>query len=89
MAAEPQAEAGKGVEPDAALPVGDETADPPTEGRDASPGASMEIHRPKPWHNLRELAKEVGVIAIGIAIALSGEQAIEWLHWRQSLQTAR
>ena len=49
----------------------------------------MEIHRPKPWSNLRELAKEVGVIAIGIAIALGGEQTLEWLHRRTEVSEAR
>jgi hypothetical protein len=49
----------------------------------------MEIHKPKAWHGWRELAKEVGVIVIGIAIALSGEQAIEWLHRRAEVDEAR
>jgi len=40
----------------------------------------MEIHRPKPWHGLRELAKEIGVIVIGVLIALGGEQIVETLH---------
>ena len=40
----------------------------------------MEIHRPKPWHGLRELAKEVGVIVIGVLLALGGEQLVEALH---------
>lgn len=49
----------------------------------------MEIHRPKPWHGWRELAKEVGVIVIGIAIALAGEQAVEVLHRRAEVAEAR
>ena len=40
----------------------------------------MEIHRPKPWHGLRELAKEVGVIVIGVLLALGGEQLVEALR---------
>ncbi|MGH6908573.1 MAG: hypothetical protein ACREE0_20640 [Phenylobacterium sp.] len=42
----------------------------------------MHIHRPKAPHDLRELLKEIGVIVIGIAIALSGEQVLTALHWR-------
>jgi hypothetical protein len=36
----------------------------------------MEIHKPKPIHNWRELATEVGVVVVGIFIALSAEQLI-------------
>lgn len=42
----------------------------------------MDIHKPKPVHSWRELLSEIGVIVIGIVIALSGEQALEWWHWR-------
>jgi hypothetical protein len=48
----------------------------------------MEIHRPKPWHGVRELAKEVGVIVIGVLIALGGEQVVEWLHHGQQARRA-
>lgn len=41
----------------------------------------MDIHKPKPVHGWRELLNEVGVIVIGVVIALSGEQAVEALHW--------
>jgi hypothetical protein len=44
----------------------------------------MEVHRPKaPIHSLRELAKEIGTIVIGVLIALAAEQTAEWLHWRE------
>ena len=33
----------------------------------------MEIHKPKPVHNWRELLTEIGVVVIGILIALSLE----------------
>ncbi len=42
----------------------------------------MHVHKPKPVHGLREFLSEILVIVVGIAIALGGEQAIEWLHWR-------
>src|SRR5437868_4407797 len=49
----------------------------------------MEIHKPKPFHGWRELAKEVGVITIGIAIALGGEQLIDRLHRHAEVAEAR
>src|ERR1700722_19234001 len=42
----------------------------------------MEIHRPKPVHHWRELLREVGIIVLGVLIALSAEQTVEWMHWR-------
>ena len=49
----------------------------------------MEIHKPKPFHNLREFASEIAVVVIGISIALAGEQAVEMIHHRQQLSEAR
>ena len=49
----------------------------------------MHPHKPKPVHNWREFLSEVGVVVLGIVIALSGEQAIEWLHWRGEVKEAR
>lgn len=49
----------------------------------------MEIHRPRPVANLRELAVEVGIIVLGVCIALAGEQTVEWLHWRHEIAEAR
>jgi hypothetical protein len=48
----------------------------PGEGAD-----DMHIHRPRAPHGWRELIGEVGIIVIGIVIALGGEQALEALHW--------
>ncbi|MGI9169044.1 MAG: hypothetical protein ACR2FH_02540 [Caulobacteraceae bacterium] len=48
----------------------------------------MEIHKPKPVRNWRELLSEIGVVVIGIAIALSGEQIIEKLHWAHKVGEA-
>jgi hypothetical protein len=47
----------------------------------------MEIHKPKPVHGWRELLKEIGIIVIGVVIALSAEQAVEALHWMQQVAT--
>ena len=49
----------------------------------------MEIHKPKPIHNWRDFLKEVGTIVLGVCIALSAEQAVEWFHWRAQVQEAR
>lgn len=49
----------------------------------------MHFHLPKPLHGWREFVGEVGIIVIGIAIALAGEQAVEWLHWRSVLAETR
>jgi hypothetical protein len=43
----------------------------------------MDIHKPKPWHGVHELLKEIGIIVIGVLIALGAEQSVEWLHWRE------
>jgi hypothetical protein len=41
----------------------------------------MDIHKPKSVHSFGELVREIGVIVIGVVIALAGEQAVEALHW--------
>jgi len=40
----------------------------------------LDIHNPKPVHNFREFLSELGVVVLGIVIALSGEQLIESLR---------
>ena len=50
---------------------------------------AMHLHRPKPLHGAREILTEVGVIVIGIAIALLGEQAVEALRWRGEVAETR
>jgi hypothetical protein len=49
----------------------------------------MEIHKPKPIRNWRELLTEIGVIVLSVCIALGAEQAVEWVHWRSQVTTAR
>ena len=49
----------------------------------------MDIHKPKPIHNLREFLKEVGIIVLGVSIALAAEQAVEWWHWRSQVRQAQ
>jgi hypothetical protein len=49
----------------------------------------LEIHKPKPVHSWRELLTEIGVVVIGVSIALAAEQTVEWLHWRNQVTEAR
>ena len=42
----------------------------------------MDVHRPKgAVHGWRELLKEIGIIVIGVIIALGAEQMVETIHW--------
>ena len=45
----------------------------------------MHFHLPKPLHGWREFAGEVGIIVVGVLIALSAEQVVEAIHGRQEL----
>jgi hypothetical protein len=45
----------------------------------------MHIHLPKPSHGWREFLGEVGVIVIGVLIALGAEQAVEAAHHRSQV----
>jgi len=42
----------------------------------------MHVHLPKPMHGWRALAGEVGIIVIGVLIALGAEQAVQTVHSR-------
>ena len=42
----------------------------------------MHVHLPKPLHGWRAFAGEVGIIVIGVLIALGAEQIVEAWHWR-------
>ena len=42
----------------------------------------MDIHKPKPWHSVREFLKEYVIIVVGVLTALGAEQAVEALHER-------
>lgn len=50
-------------------------------------GGVMEVHS-KPVHSWRELLSEIGVIVIGVIIALAAEQAVETIHWRHKVADA-
>jgi hypothetical protein len=49
----------------------------------------MHIHLPKPLHGWREFIGEVGIIVIGVLIAMAAEQAVEALHWRHEVEAGR
>jgi len=49
----------------------------------------MHVHLPKAFHGWRELAKEVGIIVLGVLIALSFEQLVQEWRWREQVRGAR
>lgn len=53
-------------------------------------GASyMHFHMPKPLHGWREFAGEVGIIVVGVLIALAFEQVVQSIHDRLVADQAR
>jgi hypothetical protein len=48
----------------------------------------MLFHLPKPLHGWRAFAGEVGIIVVGVLIALSAEQFVERLRWRGEVRAA-
>lgn len=42
----------------------------------------MHFHLPKPLHGWRQFIGEVGIIVIGVLIALAAEQVAQTVHWR-------
>lgn len=48
----------------------------------------MHFQLPKPLHGWRAFAGEVGIIVIGVLIALSAEQFVESLHWQNEVRAA-
>ena len=46
----------------------------------------MDIHRPKPFHGVREFLKEYGIIVLGVLTALGAEQAVENFHHRERVE---
>jgi hypothetical protein len=48
----------------------------------------MHLHLPKPLHGWRAFAGEVGVIVLGVLIALGAQQLAESLAWRQKVDAA-
>src|SRR5665213_1955806 len=46
----------------------------------------MDIHKPKPWHGVREFLKEYAIIVVGVLTALAAEQGVEWLRWQHNVE---
>jgi hypothetical protein len=49
----------------------------------------MDIHKPKPWHGLREFLKEYVIIVVGVLTALGAEQAVVTVHEHKIANEAR
>ena len=49
----------------------------------------MHFHLPKPLHGWREFAGEVGIIVVGVLIALGAEQVVESWNWSHKVLDAR
>jgi hypothetical protein len=48
----------------------------------------MHFHLPRPLHGWRAFVGEVGIIVLGVLIALSCEQLVQEWQWRQRIATA-
>ena len=49
----------------------------------------MHVHLPKPLHGWRGFVGEVGIIVLGVLIALGFEQMVQQWHWRREVGTTR
>jgi hypothetical protein len=49
----------------------------------------MDIQKPKPRGGWPEFLTEIGIIVIGVLIALGGQQLVEWIHQSQEIREAR
>ncbi|HWE46564.1 MAG TPA: hypothetical protein VG407_11095 [Caulobacteraceae bacterium] len=49
----------------------------------------MHIHLPKPLHGWRALVGEVGIIVLGVLIALAAEAVVEHLQWEHKVSVVR
>ena len=45
----------------------------------------MHFHLPKPLHCWREFVGEVGIIVIGVLLALGAQQIVEAFNWRREV----
>src|SRR4051794_8071910 len=48
----------------------------------------MDIHKPKPWHGVREFLKEYVIIVVGVLTALAAEGAVEAVRHRMEAAEA-
>jgi hypothetical protein len=47
----------------------------------------MHFHLPKPLHGWREFVGEVGIIVVGVLIALGAEQIVESFRWQEKVRS--
>lgn len=48
----------------------------------------MHVHPPKPLHGWRAFLGEVGIVVLGVIIALGAEQLVEGWHWNEKVKSA-
>ena len=48
----------------------------------------MDIHKPKPWHGVREFLKEYAIIVVGVLTALAAEQIVVAVDWQRRVHDA-
>ena len=59
----------------------------PIVGAEADP---VEVHHhPHPVHTWKEFLREIGIIMIGVLLALGAEQVAEAFHWRHEVEVER
>jgi len=46
----------------------------------------MDIHKPRPWHGVREFLKEYLIIVVGVLTALGAEAGVEAYRWQERTQ---
>ena len=49
----------------------------------------MRLNLPKPMHGWRAFAGEVGIIVLGVLLALGAQQFVEDMNWRQDVRQTR
>jgi hypothetical protein len=50
---------------------------------------AIHVHLPKPLHGWRQFVGEVGIIVVGVLVALGAEQLVEAAHWRSEVAVFR
>lgn len=48
----------------------------------------MHVHKPRAAHSLREFLSEIGIIVVGVLIAVALEQGVERLNWAEHVRAA-
>lgn len=69
--------------------VADGRTGTPAPPEETSGAERVEVHhKPHPVHSWREFLKEVGIIVLGVMIALAAEQALDAVHWAGRVREA-